>query len=130
MEIDEMFESEEAFDTRTMGVDLKRPGHAVYKALVQAGMDMADISLCEEAGRMRDRLDQLQLIISGDESTWAELADSNGGTLVIRIDDAVKEARQMTTVYRQLVGDIKRRWPEAYAGSDYDGLEDLDGGTS
>ena len=78
---------------------------------------------------MRDRLDQLQLIISGDESTWAELTDSSGGTLVIRIDDAVKEARQMTTVYRQLVGDIKRRWPEAYAGSDYDGLEDLDGGT-
>lgn len=129
MELDEMFESEESFDTRTMGVDLKRPGRAVYKALVQAGMDMADISLCEEAGRMRDRLDQLQLIISGDESTWAELTDSSGGTLVIRIDDAVKEARQMTTVYRQLVGDIKRRWPEAYAGSDYDGLEDLDGGT-
>lgn len=129
MDLDEVFESEESFDTRTMGVDLKQPGRAVYKALVQPGMDMADISLCEEAGRMRDRLDQLQLIISGDESTWAELTDSSGGTLVIRIDDAVKEARQMTTVYRQLVGDIKRRWPEAYAGSDYDGLEDLDGGT-
>ena len=116
------------FDTRTMGGDLRAPGRAVYKALVQPGMDMSDISLCEEAGRIRDRLDQLQQLIAGDATFWARVTLGHGDSLTIRIDDPVKEARQLTTVYRQLIGDIKRRWPEEYAGTNYDGLEDLGNG--
>lgn len=101
------------------------PGKAVYEALVQPGMDFADLSLCEEAGRLRDRLDRLQKIISGDEEDWARIVKTSGETLVLRIDGALLEARQLTTVYRQLIGDIKRRWPDVFSGADVDGLEGL-----
>ena len=100
-------------------------GKAVYEALVQPGMDFADLSLCEEAGRLRDRLDRLQQIISGDEEDWARIVKTAGETLVLRIDGALLEARQLTTVYRQLIGDIKRRWPDVFSGADVDGLEGL-----
>lgn len=104
---------------------LLEPGKAVYEALVQPGMDFADLSLCEEAGRLRDRLDRLQKIISGDEEDWARIVKTSGETLVLRIDGALLEARQLTTVYRQLIGDIKRRWPDVFSGADVDGLEGL-----
>lgn len=104
---------------------LREPGKAVYEALVQPGMDFADLSLCEEAGRLRDRLDRLQQIISGDEEDWARIVTTNNETLVLRIDGALLEARQLTTVYRQLIGDIKRRWPDVFSGADVDGLEGL-----
>lgn len=106
-----------------MGEGLREAGKAVYEALVQPGMDMADISLCEEAGRLRDRLDQLQKLIVGDADTFAEVITVSGETLVLQINGALLEARQLVTVYRQLLGDIKRRWPDAYSGGDADGLE-------
>lgn len=108
-----------------LGHGLQEPGKAVYEALVQPGMDFADLSLCEEAGRLRDRLDRLQTIISGDEEDWVRIVKTNGDTLVLRIDGALLEARQLTTVYRQLIGDIKRRWPDVFSGADVDGLEGL-----
>lgn len=108
-----------------LGHGLQVPGKAVYEALVQPGMDFADLSLCEEAGRLRDRLDRLQTIISGDEEDWVRIVKTNGETLVLRIDGALLEARQLTTVYRQLIGDIKRRWPDVFSGADVDGLEGL-----
>ncbi|WP_231295141.1 hypothetical protein [Corynebacterium efficiens] len=106
-----------------MGQGLRAPGRAVYEALVQPGMDLADIALCEEAGRQRDRLDQLQKIISGDEATWATIVESSGGTLTLRIDSAVAEARQSLTVFRQLIGSIKARWTDAYITADADVLD-------
>lgn len=108
-----------------LGHGLQKPGKAVYEALVQPGMDFADLSLCEEAGRLRDRLDRLQTIISGDEEDWVRIVKTSGETLVLRIDGALLEARQLTTVYRQLIGDIKRRWPDVFSGADVDGLEGL-----
>lgn len=108
-----------------LALGLREPGKAVYEALVQPGMDFADLSLCEEAGRLRDRLDRLQQIISGDEEDWARIVKTTGETLVLRIDGALLEARQLTTVYRQLIGDIKRRWPDVFSGADVDGLEGL-----
>ncbi|AKF26999.1 hypothetical protein YH66_05225 [[Brevibacterium] flavum] len=108
-----------------MGEGLRAPGRAVYEALVQPGMDLADIALCEEAGRQRDRLDQLQKIIAGDETTWAQIVKSTGETLTLRIDSAVSEARQSLTVFRQLIGSIKARWPDAYVSTDADVLDGL-----
>lgn len=110
-----------------LGQGLKEPGREVYEALVQPGMDFADLSLCEEAGRLRDRLDRLQQIIAGDEEDWARIVKTSGEVLILRIDGALLEARQLTTVYRQLIGDIKRRWPDVFSGADVDGLEGLGG---
>ncbi|MEJ6013806.1 hypothetical protein WG936_08155 [Corynebacterium sp. H127] len=110
------------------GADLRAPGKAVYEALVQPGMDMSDVSLCEEAGRMRDRLDRMQKLIAGEEEAWARLTVGSDKTITVRLDSVLQEARQATTVYRQLIGDIKRRWPDAYAAdTDADGLEGLGG---
>lgn len=118
-------ESIEAGAVVGIGEGLRDPGRAVYESLVQPGMDMADIALCEEAGRQRDRLDQLQKIIAGEETTWATIVKGSGGTITLRIDSAVAEARQSLTVFRQLIGAIKARWPDAYVSADADVLDGL-----
>lgn len=118
-------ESLEAGAAVGLGEGLREPGRAVYESLVQPGMDMADIALCEEAGRQRDRLDQLQKIISGDELTWATIVKGSGETITLRIDGAIAEARQSLTVFRQLIGAIKARWPDAYVSADADVLDGL-----
>lgn len=118
-------ESLEAGAAVGIGEGLRAPGRAVYESLVQPGMDMADIALCEEAGRQRDRLDQLQKIIAGDDTTWATIVKGSGETLTLRIDSAVAEARQSLTVFRQLIGAIKARWPDAYVSADADVLDGL-----
>lgn len=108
------------------GTDLEDAGKAVFEALVQPGMGFDDLSLCEEAGRLRDRLDSLQALITGKKSVWAEITTGHGDKLTLRIDDALKEARQLATVYRQLIGDLKRRWPDGYSDGDEDGLAGLE----
>lgn len=72
--------------------------------------DPADlVALIEEAGRTKDRLDQLDAILRGDTDMWAQLTEGRSGTLEIRVDSVMQEARQLTTVFRQTLAEIRRR---------------------
>lgn len=73
--------------------------------------DPADLTaLIEEAARTKDRLDQLDAILRGDVDVWARVTEGRGGqVLEIRVDSVMQEARQLTTVFRQTLGEIRRR---------------------
>ena len=65
--------------------------------------------LLEEACRIADRLDQLDRILKGDVDVWCSLADARDGTIEVRVDGALIEARQQANVLRQLVAALPLR---------------------
>lgn len=65
--------------------------------------------LVVEAGRIVDRLDTLDAVLSGDVDTWLTLAEGREGEISVRIDSALTEARQQASVLRQLLVEISRR---------------------
>lgn len=84
-------------------------GQRLRAALTEAE-DPADlVALIEEAARTKDRLDQLDAILRGDTDTWAQLTEGRTGALEVRVDSVMQEARQLTTVFRQTLAEIRRR---------------------
>ncbi len=65
--------------------------------------------LAVEAGRIVDRLDDLDAVLSGDVDTWLTIAEGRDGEISVRIDSALTEARQQASVLRQLLAEIARR---------------------
>lgn len=83
-------------------------------------------ALITEAARHKDRLDLLNLTLSGDDNVWMELVESRSGeALEIRIDSAAQEARQLATVFRQTLVEIQRRRGVSEPAGEADPLEGL-----
>ena len=63
-----------------------------------------------EASRIKDRLDLLHRLNSGDEDLWFHLAPTrgDGDVLEIKIDSGLQEARQLAAVLRQMLTEIRR----------------------
>ena len=87
---------------------LQAGGQQLWDSLVQDGDPHSLRALIEEACRAKDRLDRLQLITSGDVDTWTRVFTGEG-ELVLKLDTAVSEQRQLATVFRQLLSEIERR---------------------
>ena len=83
----------------------------LYLSLHKPEMGADGTALCLEAARMKQRLDQLDAILAG-ESEIFECAQLESGELVMRVDAALQEARQLATVFRQVIEAIYRRWPD------------------
>lgn len=66
-------------------------------------------ALVVEAGRIVDRLDRLNALLSGDVECWARVARGRDGVMELRVDGALSEARQQANVLRQLLAEIARR---------------------
>lgn len=68
-------------------------------------------TLILETCRVKDRLDFCHRVLSGDNALWMRLIPSRGDSTVleVRIDSAAQEARQLLTVYRQMLAEINRR---------------------
>ncbi|QDM57064.1 terminase small subunit [Rhodococcus phage Whack] len=68
-------------------------------------------SLIVETCRVKDRLDLCHRVLSGEKALWMRLVPSRGDSTVleVRIDSAAQESRQLLTVYRQMLAEIKRR---------------------
>lgn len=86
-------------------------GGEQLRAALAVEDDPADLTaLIEEASRTKDRLDQLDAILRGDTDMWAQLTEGRSGkVLEIRVDSVMQEARQLTTVFRQTLAEIRRR---------------------
>lgn len=80
-----------------------------------------------EACRIKDRLDKLDRLLSGDEDAWLRLVPSRGDVevLEIRADSALQESRQLATVQRQLLAEIRRLKADTAGPEEDDGLADL-----
>ena len=101
------------------------PGGEALKASLEApGDDAATRALIVEACRAKDRLDRLNRISSGDEDVWCRIFTGEG-ELVLKLDTAVSEQRQLTTVFRQLLSEIRRRQGDRSSEGESDPLADL-----
>ncbi|MFE3060684.1 hypothetical protein [Nocardia sp. NPDC059239] len=111
-----------------MDHDLASGGAALYESLSDPG-DSAELSaLILEAARIKDRLDRLDRLISGEEELWAYLVTARGGddtVLEVSINNAMTEARQTATVFRQMLAEIARRRGQEGGTGEHDPLDDL-----
>ena len=84
-------------------------GQALYDSLVEDGDAVSLIALITEVSRIKDRLDRLNDLMAGDDNVWMHLVPSRGDSevLEIRMDSAASEARQLATVFRQLLNEIR-----------------------
>ena len=99
-------------------------GQALQTSLEGPGDDAATRALIVEACRAKDRLDRLNRITSGDEDVWCRIFTGEG-ELVLKLDTAVSEQRQLTTVFRQLLAEIQRRQGDRGNEGEADPLADL-----
>lgn len=86
-------------------------GKAMWQDLTKGReYDAAWAALIEEACRMKDRLDKMHRLISGDISSWARIEqpdNAEGRYLLLIFDDAVAEARQQANALRQIITSLK-----------------------
>lgn len=94
-----------------MDDDLREGGQQLFDELSLATDSYELTALIVEAARIKDRLDHLNRVLAGDEGLWLRLVPSRGDSevLEIRVDSAAQEARQLATVFRQMLADIERR---------------------
>lgn len=96
----------------------------LFESLRKPEMGADGVALCLEAARMKQRLDQLDSILAGESEIFS-CAQLESGELVMRVDAALQEARQLATVFRQVIEAIYRRWPDDDGGGEDDVLAGL-----
>lgn len=85
-------------------------GQALYESLTQDSDSEATRTLIVEACRAKDRLDRLYALTSGEVDSWCRIfMNGTDGELVLKMDTAVSEQRQLSTVFRQLLNEISER---------------------
>ncbi|ORL01555.1 hypothetical protein [Prescottella equi] len=107
---------------------LRAAGRRLYESLHKDDEPYELTAMIVEAARIKDRLDELDRVLSGDADVWMRLDEvrGNGDVLEIRIDSAMQESRQQANTLRQLLGEIRRQKDAAGGdGDDYDPLDDL-----
>lgn len=99
-------------------------GQALLDALTAPHDDAVTSTLVLEAARTKDRLDRLNRLTSGDEDAWCRVLTVEG-ELVLKLDSAMSEQRQLTTVFRQLLSEIQKRQGDRGAVDEEDPIADL-----
>lgn len=99
-------------------------GQRLFDELDVPTNDASTHALVVEAARTKDRLDRLNRLTSGDEDAWCRIFQADG-EVVLKMDTAVSEQRQLSTVFRQLLAEIQRRQGDNVSGDDEDGLAGL-----
>lgn len=106
------------------GDEFEAGGQQLLVSLSRGSDDGPTRALITEACRAKDRLDRLHRIVRGDVDTWMRVF-SGDGELVLKMDTAVSEVRQLSTVFRQLLTEIQRRQGNGGGGEEADGLAGL-----
>jgi hypothetical protein len=85
-------------------------GARLWQALTEGReLTAGNAVLAEEACRIKDRLDTLDKLLSGDKATWFSLRDAHReGEDVIHVvvNSVLSEARQQANVLRQIVAGL------------------------
>ncbi len=79
-----------------------------------------------EAGRVADRLERLDGLISGERSAWLRVRVNRDQVVEVQVDKALQEARQQAGVLRQLLAEIHRQRAGIPMGPDDDDVLDDD----
>lgn len=107
--------------------DLCDAGRKLYRSLHEDADPYSLTVLIVETCRIKDRLDLLNRLNTGDEDLWFHLAPTRGDNevLEIKIDSGLQEARQLASVLRQNLAEIRRLRGEGTEPKDDDDLAGL-----
>lgn len=84
------------------------PGH-IWGHIEETNVSNDVLALMEEASRIKSRLDHLDAVLQGDENEWMTITKDSQGEIVLKIDSALREARQQANVLRSLLNEINQR---------------------
>lgn len=70
-------------------------------------LDATQLVQLTEVCRMKDRLDKLDAVLSGDEDAWMRLGTSEGDELTLVVDDALVKANQTANQMKQLLAAMR-----------------------
>jgi glucose/arabinose dehydrogenase len=87
----------------------KTAGKRLIEDLTQPGDPFAVTVLIVESGRIADRLEKLDALLSGEQTLWMRLRAGRDGDLYVSVDSALAEARQQATVLRHLIAAVHRQ---------------------
>ena len=83
-------------------------GQRLWDAIAEAHeLDEAQRVQLVEACRMKDRLDQLDLLLRGDVSTWVSIHESEGRPAVLVINAALVQANTTANTMKQLLAAMR-----------------------
>lgn len=92
----------------------------------QHGNDPAALTLIDEAGRITDRLDELDRILSRNPASWLDVldTDSDGAPVKLIINAPLAEARQQALALKQIFTELRQMRAQANADPDEGGGEE------
>lgn len=102
-------------------------GQLLAEALSRDGDSETVRQLIERAAKFRDMIDRCDELIWGKREAWMHVrAGRDEGVVEVRIGDVVKESKNLTTEFRQLLAEINRQRASASAAApeDDDVLDD------
>lgn len=86
-------------------------GTALRTGLADAPLGPLHRVLVEEAARIADRLDRLDLALAR-KGEWLRIERDDGGDVVITIDSVLAEARQQAATLKTLIAEIRSALPK------------------
>jgi hypothetical protein len=84
-------------------------GQQLLAELSAPGDDYSLQLLVQRAAHTADWLERLDALLAGEKSAWATVRMGRDEVAELRVDNALAEARQQTTVLRHLLGAIHQR---------------------
>lgn len=84
-------------------------GQRLLAELSAPGDDYSLQLLVSRAAHTADWLERLDALLSGEKTAWLQVRLSRDDVVEVRVDNALAEARQQTTVLRHLLGAIHQR---------------------
>lgn len=88
-------------------------------------VDERGLVLLEEACRIADRLDKLDVLLRGDADVWCRLVHNvRTEDYELRVDSALVEARQQASTLRQILVSLPAKEPDG-SDDDADGWLDM-----
>jgi hypothetical protein len=85
-------------------------GKQFRDALANEELGPAHQLLVDEAARMADRLDRLDYALQ-NKGTWLRFESTDGGDVVVTIDNVLAEARQQATALKGIVSELRAAMP-------------------
>jgi hypothetical protein len=95
-------------------------GQRLLAELSAPGDDYSLQLLVQRAAHTADWLEKLDALLAGEKSAWATVRIGRDDVAELRVDNALSEARQQTTVLRHLLGAIHQRRSGVPMGNDPD----------
>lgn len=91
-------------------------GQRLWQAVAKGhDLDAAQLVQLEEACRAKDRLDKLNLLLTGEAETWAYIVHrARTDDYELKIDDALKQANATANLLKQLLAAL--RLPDRQTG--------------